>query len=124
MRFFGLGRAKHRSLPPLLKCVHCQRRPGEVFHHQLPLCKPCFRTLNHDIVQHGRAIIETVNTLNVSSPECGKSDLIRNIVGHASKLLAYQDERLKTIEPQPSEIIRLARADELKGIDLRLFNDE
>lgn len=112
----------HR-LPPLFKCVVCQRRPGQTFHHHIPLCNSCATKLRRTIRRDGGAILRALDELrNADSPQL-ISQLKESIIGHAHELLSYEELNVKTIDPEPTVIIHLIRVDEYTNLFPRLAMD-
>lgn len=126
MRFFGWGRKsrKPKKLPALLKCVYCQRRPCEVYHYRLPLCKACADGLIRHIRTDGAAIVKALESLKRANSTAEKDAFVAQIIDHAGTLVRYQDQRLKTIRPEPSEVIRLVNANDYQALTIQFCLDD
>lgn len=109
MHLFDMGRPK---LPPLLKCVACAHRPGETYHHHIPLCRSCAATLNKHIKRDGGAILAAFDELRSTVEPHAVAELSDKIIHHATQLLSYEEKRLKTIDPEPTVIIHRIRVGE------------
>lgn len=121
MRFFG---KTHHKLPPLFKCVVCAQRPGTAMHHHIPICKSCKVVLDKRIKHDGGLIIQYLDTLRKPHSLSEISYLSENIIQHASKLVPYEDLRLKTIEPTPTVIMHLVRMREYQDLFPQLFSED
>ncbi|QSO45561.1 hypothetical protein [Alicyclobacillus mengziensis] len=119
MRFFG-----QKRLRSLLKCVVCAQRPGTTLHHHIPLCKSCHATLQKHIKHDGGFIVEHLETLRQANSPSEIAALRDAIVSHASKLVHYEDLKLKTIEPEPTVIMHLVRMGQYNDLFPKFFSDE
>lgn len=119
MRFFG----KRKKMPALLKCVKCGQKPGEVYHYHLPLCKSCATKLHKHIRHDGGTLLEELSHLKAADNHEVES-ISERLIKHASTLIEYEDIRLKTTDPVPSEIIRRVRIGEYEDLDVTLFDEE
>lgn len=115
---FGFRRHK---MPPLLKCVVCEHRPGATMHHHLPVCKSCAATLEKHIKQDGGAIIEGLAALRHADSPGDVTGLSEKILEHASKLIQYEEKRVKTIEPEPTVIMHRVRIGEYDDLSPTLY---
>lgn len=119
MSFLAWGRNRRRRLPPLLKCVFCQQRPGETYHDKLPLCKRCKQTLRKQIEHDGGAILKNLESLR--SGAGNPAALRESIARHAQNLIPYQDCRLRTTDPVPSDIIHRVKSADPPDWTVTLF---
>lgn len=119
LRFFG-----QKRLRSLLKCVVCMHRPGTTFHHHIPLCKACHVTLKKHIKHDGGFIIQQLEALRQANSPSDMAALRDAIVSHASKLVHYEDLKLKTIEPEPTVIMHLVRMGQYNDLFPQLFSNE
>lgn len=114
-------RKKQHKLPPLFKCVVCQHRPSDTMHHHIPICKSCKATLDKHIKYDGGLIIQNLDELRKANSPSDISALSESIIKHASKLVSYEDLRIKTIEPTPTSIIHRVRIQEYNDLSPELF---
>lgn len=120
LRLFG----KHKKMPAMLKCVKCGQKPGEVYHHHLPLCKACASKLHKRIQHDGGALVQELDSLKAVQDDHDIEAISERVIKHASSLIEYEDIRLKTTDPEPSEIIHRVRIGEYSDMEVTLFNEE
>lgn len=121
MGWFGFG--KRRKNPPMFKCIICQRRGADTYHFELPVCSSCQSTLNKRIETEGGAALETLRELQEAAPE-NVDRLKERLVLHIAKLVPYEDMRLRTTTPEPTEIIRRVNAGEYEALEVKLWVSE
>ncbi len=115
---------KHKKMPALLKCVKCGQKPGEVYHYHLPLCKSCASKLHKRIQHDGGALVQELDSLKEVQDDQEREAISERVIKYASSLIEYEDIRLKTTEPEPSEIIHRVRTGEYGDLEVTLFNEE
>lgn len=118
-----LFRKNHHKLPPLFKCVVCQHKPGDSMHHHIPICSSCKVALDKHIEHDGGSIIQCLNALRKARFPLEITQLSDSIINHASKLVPYEDLRLKTIEPAPTVIMHRVRMKDYNDLFPELFSD-
>ncbi|WDL95700.1 hypothetical protein [Alicyclobacillus sp. ALC3] len=113
-----------RKLPPMFKCVWCERRPGEVMHHHIPLCRTCASTLRNDISLHGQAVIAGLEDLRQTTDTDVRAELADRIIEHAGKLVRYEDQHLQTILPEPTVVIHKVRTQETDDLVVETYDED
>ena len=98
----------------------CGKRPGETFHHHLPLCQPCKRKLDRDIQRYGGVIVQGLDALRLADSPQSISDISLKVIESASHLVPYEDQRIKTTDPEPTVIIHRVRVGEYADLFPRL----
>lgn len=114
----------HHQLPALFKCVLCEIGPGDRMHEHIPMCRSCKTKLDKHIRHHGGLIIQCLDALRKADSPSDISALSESIIEHASKLVPYEELRLKTIEPTPTVIMHLVRIRECHDLFPELFSGD
>lgn len=107
----------------LLKCVLCERRPGQTYHNHIPLCRSCKTTLERHIADHGSAILTGIEALQKEDDPQRRAVLSEEVIDQAGKLVPYEDQHLKTIVPEPTAVIHRVRAGETADLIVHLYQE-
>lgn len=75
------------------------------------------------IKRDGQAIIHFLDELRQANAQADIVDLTARVIDHASKLVPYEEMKLKAIEPNPTAIMHRMRSGSYADLFPRLFTD-
>lgn len=68
--------------------------------------------------------MEGIDAMRHATDPERRRDLAEQVVDHASKLVPYEEQRLKTTDPEPTRVILQVRAGEIDDLNVQLYQEE
>jgi hypothetical protein len=88
------------------QCIYCGKKGFFLYVNSEGICNNCVYKIEFDVKQRVRIIEDSENIITNSKSFKTKFARIELIISHLKELKKYEDLRISTITPAPSEILR------------------